>query len=172
MLHYFIIFVLHESIFNVWFFIRLRSGRTSAKMVPPKNSSRPRNDTIHTEPPDTLTVGNVGKSKHVGVTSTILTPVATLTSLPGVVLLLPSVANIPTIPRATLTVVGDLTPSYFSSFTLPLGTRDYPYGMPTITMADLQSHISMFVDNDVTISSPLNPHWASGSTISNLGRMA
>lgn len=57
--------------------------------------------------------------------------------LPGAVVSLPPVANIPTTSRATLAIVEDPMPPYVSSFMLPPVTRDYPYEMPTTIMEGL-----------------------------------
>lgn len=92
-------------------------------------------------------------------------------SIPVVVVSLPQVTNILTTSRPTSVVVGDSTPPYVPCFTLPLVTTDYPYSKPTAMMEILQSHASMFVGNATKIASPINPHLASGSAISNSGRM-
>lgn len=136
--------------------MRLRSGRTLAKMVNPKNTSRFRNDALDPKPTITLMVGTVGTSNLVEVTCSILTPVATSTSIPRVILSLPSIINIPITHMPTLIVVRGPNPPYVPSFTIPLVTRDYPYGRPTAMMLELQSHILKFADNVVTIESPLN----------------
>lgn len=137
-----------------------------------KNAFRPQNDGLDTDPLITSTVGTTGTSNLVGVTHLILNQLTTSTSLLGVVVSLPPVANISTTHKVTLVVVGDLTPPCVLSFTLPLGTRDYPCGMPITMMAGLQSHALMLADNDAMIVSPLNPYLASGSSISNLNQMA
>lgn len=95
----------------------------------------------------TLMVDTAETLNPVRVTCPILTPVTTSTSLPGVVVWSPPVANIPTTPKATLVVLGDPTPPYVPSFMLPLVTRDYLYGIPATMMECLQSPASTFVDN-------------------------
>ena len=106
------------------------------------------------------------------MTSLILNLVMSSMSIPGMIALLSPIENIPTTPRDTLVVVGYPMHPYVPSFTLPLVTRDYPYGMPTTIMASLQSHTLTFVHNVATIASPLNPYLAPQSVISNPGRMA
>lgn len=63
-------------------------------------------------------------------------------------------------------------PPYVPRFTLPLGTRDYSYGMPTAMTAGLQRHTSMFTDNVAKIASLLSLYLASVFAISILGLMA
>lgn len=63
-------------------------------------------------------------------------------------------------------------PSFLPSFTLPYGSREFPYGMPTTMMVDLQTSASTYADNPMTITSPFNSHLALGSTISNPSQMA
>lgn len=86
--------------------------------------------------------------------------------------LTPQVTSITTTHRVTQAVMGGLRPSFPLSFTLPLISRDYPYGMPTMMMKRIKSSGSTYEDNSMAIASPINPYLESGSPISNSGRMA
>lgn len=55
-------------------------------------------------------------------------------------------------------------------FSTPPPGRDYPYGMPTSMMANLQPNMSTFSDNVMAIMPLYNPHNASVSTINNMIR--
>lgn len=50
--------------------------------------------------------------------------------------------------------------------------REYPYGMETLMMADLQINSSTYVDNNMIVFLPHSPQVASGSTLSNPSRTA
>lgn len=56
------------------------------------------------------------------------------------------------------------------SFTLPMGNRDYPYGMPVMMMTDLHSNTSTYEDNTMAVVPPYNPYSASGLIKNNLSR--
>lgn len=96
----------------------------------------------------------------------ILNPVMSATSMPGVVVSLHVATSIPMTPMPSHTPLLDHMPSYFPIFTMPLVSRDFPYGMPTAMMAGLQSNASTYVNNNITI----NPHMESGYAIIHPGR--
>ncbi|KAI5396735.1 hypothetical protein KIW84_062821 [Lathyrus oleraceus] len=53
--------------------------------------------------------------------------------------------------------------TYVPIFSIPpFVGRDFPYRMPTSTMADVYTNPSMFSDNAATMVSPINTHLASG----------
>ena len=62
----------------------------------------------------------------------------------------------PTTPRVTQTIIGDLKSSFLPKFMPPSGSSEYPYGMPTPMMINLQTNEFTYADNAMTIASPLN----------------
>lgn len=56
------------------------------------------------------------------------------------------------------------------SFTLFMGNREYPYGMPQAMMACLHFNVSTYADNIMVVMPPFNPYLASSSIINNLSR--
>lgn len=110
----------------------------------------------------------IGVTAHIPIlmliTLNVLEPVAS-SPLPVIV---------PTTLGPTRPIVGNtINPRvpYAPQFSLPMVVRDYPYGMETLMMADLQINASTYVDNNMIIFSPHSPQVASGSTLSNPSRM-
>lgn len=89
--------------------------------------------------------------------------------MPGVVVAFLVVTSIPTTPRPTRAPIGDLRPSYKPAFTIPLVSRDSPYGIPNEIIVGLHSNTSMYENNNATISPPLNPYVVSWLAIRNPG---
>lgn len=56
---------------------------------------------------------------------------------------------------------------YIPGFSFPIGSREYPYGMPPSMTAGLQTGMSTYVENAVATISPYNLHPASYSSINN-----
>lgn len=71
----------------------------------------------------------------------------------------------------TQIIIEDHEPYFLPSFTIPHGSREYPYGILTAMMTDIQTSASTYVNNAMIIASLLNPYLASRSAISNPSRM-
>lgn len=84
----------------------------------------------------------------------------------GVVVSFPVATSVLTTPRLTHAPFVDHRSLYMPSFTMLIVSRDSPYGMSTTMMSGLQRSASTCADNNATITSPLNPYVASGSSIS------
>lgn len=131
---------LHENILNIWIFMRLRSGRILAEMVSPtKKFPSPKWSSKHrtTSHIDSWYCRDI-KSRS--------------SDFPN-----PKHNNdfeCPHYPKVTQTVVGDPSPHYVLSSIPSLMTIDYPWGMPTSMMANLQRHALTFPNNAANIVSP------------------
>lgn len=62
-------------------------------------------------------------------------------------------------------------PSFLPSFTLPPGSMEYPYDLPTAMMVGLQTNATTYVDNAMYLVSPINTYLVLGSSISNPSRI-
>lgn len=153
--------------------MRLRSGKTLVDITRPKNTPLPQNNALdNEEQPFEYTVSGACTSTTIGAATLFVTQMSDSTTLLKVMVPPPQVTSIPTTLRVTQGIIGDHRPSFLPSFTLRLSSREYPYGMPTAMMANLQTNASRYADNTMTVASPLNPYLASRSSISNPIRMA
>jgi hypothetical protein len=86
----------------------------------------------------------------------------------------PPPVSFPMTPMYTNPLFGNSMESIFPllpPFSLPMVTREYPYGMPTRIMAGLFTKASTYANNTTTSFSPYNTHYlASRSALSNPGR--
>lgn len=97
--------------------------------------------------------------------------VGTTENTNSIVVALSMATSIPTNPRPMHTAIRDPMPSYMSGFAISLVFRDFRSDIPTPMMEGLHNNTSTYVDNNATISSPLNPYVASGSANSNPGQV-
>lgn len=117
-----------------------------------------------------MTVGDTGTTTFIGVITHIISQILVLTTLSEVMVPPPQVKSIPVTPRVTQALIEDPKTFFIASFTLPSGSREYPYDTPTTIIAGLKTNEFTYVDNEMTIASPLNPYLASGFAISNPSR--
>lgn len=136
-----------------------------------KNTSFPQNNPPDIEQHVKSVASSAMTSSTIGLTEPVVSQIFPSASIQEVGLLLPLVANTPPNSRVSQAVIGDPWHPYVPSFTLNIGIRDYQYGIMTAMMVGFQSHTFTFVDNSVTISSPLNQYFASVSAASSPGRM-
>lgn len=83
----------------------------------------------------------------------------------------PQPTSFPVNPVVTQTTFGGTRLPFLPIFTLTLGGKGYPYGIPTKMIKGLQTNMSMYVSNAMVVVSPFNPYLESKSIINSPGRM-
>jgi len=147
--------------------MRLRSGKALSEMArpPPNNAStsKPHNNVQSTAEQSTQALVSGAKVSNI-IGAIAPTRVLTFILVTAIISVSTHVASLPTpvsfliTPLVTNSRNGNSIYSRFPfvpQFSLPMATRDYPYGMPTTMMACLQTNVSTYADNTTNIFSLL-----------------